>query len=81
MDKQKPVKKKSAKCPHCRIVLVKEKQKFVCKKCGYYERPVYDHTRLEQSPRKKIKKLLNVQQEIYDKLKREYEKELELSKK
>lgn len=72
--------KRNPRCPICKKTLVKgTRKKMVCS-CGYYEYPCYDHTRPKQSERKRMKKMLNRQQNAYDKLRREYEKEQEIIK-
>lgn len=72
--------KRKPRCQICKKTLVKgTRKKMVCS-CGYYEYPCYNYTQLKPSPRKRAKKMLNRQQDLYDKLRREYEREQEIIK-
>jgi len=81
VESEKPKKKRvrKSKCPFCKVVLVREKAgkivRYKCPKCEYYERPLYDNTHLVKSYRKQMIKNIHSQQNIYNKLKSDYEKE------
>lgn len=66
---------RKAKCPYCKVTLVKEKDRSKCPRCQYYERPVYGHVRLVKTYRQERETMMNVQKDIFNRLKKQQEKE------
>lgn len=68
-------KKESTTCPYCKISLIITDGYKRCPQCEYYKKSVPSKTKLPETQRQRMARLFSEQQAIYDKLKREFERD------